>query len=317
MRQLNLKDYDPDILLKINQLDLWRELLGYNISIGDKVCSPSFIRHDNNPNVKFSYIKGVLCLRDFTLSRPINLIDAVMAKFNMGYFDAVNYITIKGKLSNEIRYTGVNHYSKQATFKRNVVIKPTKRKWNRADRKYWYDARNITKDQLESDGVYPISEFSINNTIFNADKLAYVVYENNNKIKIYQPYCKENKWFSTITTSDFWYLKQSNNCLSDTLIITKGYKECRHIINCSTFDSLSLHAEGYNLNDECLEIISNYKYLFVMYDNDKTGYERSLAIAKQINGTQIIIPEQFNDLDQMIVESSVEYAISFLNSIKP
>lgn len=282
----------------INQYSVWEYLLGYNIH--RRFTNP--FRVDNNPSCYlYTDKQGIVRLSDMADRQyhTMNVLDAVKYKYNLKFFEALfklYEITRLCDKNNELIINKIkNTKSKVKNGKSRIM--GIRRKWSECDRDFW-SLREISKNQLEEDFVYPLSSFYINSMNIIASNKAYCFNFESGNIKIYQPDEHEYKWYSNVDNNDVWFWNNHSN----VLIITKGYKEGRICFNNTEYDVVAIQNEAIKkIPDKYL----NYDFVYVLFDNDKTGIE--LAEYYQTNyGYEPVYIHNYNDLDEFFINQPEE-----------
>jgi len=150
----------------------------------------------------------------------------------------------------------------------------TSRPFTRMD-KFWWIQYGVDEDLLKMHNVRSIKylldedytiykSFGIYDLVF-----AYVIYD---KVKIYQPLSKYNKWKNSAPADYIMGEEQMNR--DDVLIITKSLKDVMVFKTFMFCDAIAPQNEGVAFDEEKLEQYEKrYDYIFVVYDYDPAGIE--------------------------------------------
>lgn len=287
-----------DFIKTINQYSVWEYLLGYNIH--KKFLNP--FRIDNNPSCYlYTDKQGIVRLSDMANRKyhTMNVLDAVKYKYSISFYEAVFKLYVINKecrKNDEILYNKIKNTKSKVKNGKSKIL-GIRRKWSEEDKQFW-SLREITKNQLEEDFVYPLSSFYINNVNIIAASKAYCFNFESSNIKIYQPEETEYKWYSNVDNNDVWFWNNQSN----VLIITKGYKEGRICFNNTEYDVVAIQNEAIK---SIPSKYSNYDFVYTLFDNDKTGIELSEYYQKTY-GYEPIYIHNYNDLDEFFINEPEE-----------
>lgn len=301
------------LLLEIDQYAAWSKIVG--VGFGPHHCFTNPFRTDKNPGCYLKEVSGIVRLVDWADSEfnGMDVIAAWRKAFGMSFHQAC-YSLYNGNFSGNFSAPIKNTRSKKPTLEYSFVPRP----FNNTDREYWV-ARGIGKQDLIQDGVVPLKRFTVAGVTYEALDQTYAFVFPSGRFKIYQPFAdKSMKWLGNMTKEDFWY---NDAFISDTLVITKGYKECRIIYNNTEHSVAALGGEGYRtLPNGIKEILCNYNRVFVLYDNDEAGKKGTERIVKAINdlditkATPIFMPQnELKDIDAVMSQKGKEYTTELLN----
>lgn len=266
-----------EILNKVSQEEIFKLVFKTNFPIREKIVSP--FREDSNPGCWFSYQKnGILVFRDFGFhNKPIDCFLAIELYYNLSYIDSLEFIynsLIKGKSNISLKPKIAKKKQKNVERKRTEIAFYI-RNFQIKDKKYWQQY-GITKNQLISDFVYPVSKFIINRKKkIEAKKLTYSYAEFPKNVKLYSPFNKRFKFITNCVASDIGGLKSLKK-KNELLIITKSYKDYRVLKNFN-LDVIWVQSEAISLPINLLKKTFNeYEELLVFFDNDQKGREYSI-----------------------------------------
>lgn len=255
-------------------------------------------RFENKPSFIISYYKGRWVWRDFGIdNRPQNAVAFVMNLFELSFGDAMN------KIYEEIV---LGYESKAPVFK--PVPAEVKKKvfckiWemNRKELNYW-NQRGIDQDACKYYNIY-------GGTCFNDDKLVlsgYVyMFDKEKRIwKGYDPNEKKLKFFShnisnhiqnyneLDKTHNFWGKEYNKK----VLFVKKANKDAIEI-NKLGFHAIAPHTETMFLAPWDIDFLKErFPYIYVFYDNDKTGINRCTDFTNQNKLLYMNVPNKFKPL---------------------
>lgn len=283
-----------EILSRVSQEDIFK-IVFEDVLEGEYYTAP--YRTDSTPDCYFEYLNGTLFFVDFanTLSNYTNLtcFDVVQLKYGFNFIQCLQYI-------NEVLDIGLGSSStinaKPIIFKEPVIVERKEkikkdfliypREFNYADRLYW-EPYGVTKQQLIDDKVFPLELFQTytkEGRFFSVApfKVCYAYTDfPDNRVKVYQPYktSKTGKWFTNCSASDVGNINDLPE-QGDTLIISKSYKDCRVLRNLG-YTSIWFQNEGMFPPKEILkDLLQRFKNIYVMFDNDETGIQKSNLLCK-------------------------------------
>lgn len=260
----------------IDPLKIWSWIYNEQIHIGSKVIN--MLRTDKSKGSALIFQKGKeVLLHDFATGDTYTPIDYYIRLSGKPYFKALQDICSKN-----IQYS----YALSERDKTDITY--TKRGFNRKDADYWL-SYGINSKQLKKDNVEAISYFSISNTIYKAEDLAYAL-NLNNHVKLYQPLSTINKWKGNVTRNDYWAFKQN----SSKAIVTSSYKDGRVLFNNSTFDVFACQNERKVLPASLELLLRSYSEVLILYDGDAAGISNSIDLCVKYGYTHVVFPEDID-----------------------
>lgn len=266
-------------------------------------------RDESNPSFKITYYKGKWVWRDFGIDpRPNDAIGFVMQKFNISYQDAINLVYEVIVLKKECKKPLYKKLPKSVE-----VRKPSCRVWKIPDKQltYWLQ-RGISLEACEYYNikygeVWYYDRIVLRGFVYLFDKI--------NKIwKGYNPFGKKSQFFGNNVlshiqnydeiekTHNFW----GKEYCKKIVFITKSYKDCI-IINNLGYHAIAPHTESLFIDPWDLDYLKQkFKYVYVFYDNDKTGVEKCIKFTEQYDLFYINIPTHYNlkDPDDIVFHHS-------------
>lgn len=325
----NIGFIDKDKILEyVSEEDIFQHVFGFKPV--EFVYVRSIFRIDKRPGCWFERgIDGRLLFRDFAYGRrPIDCFEAVKIKYKLNnFYEALKYIY--DNLIKDKSLIQSNTNNKPIFIKKDVVINIETRNFLNRDGLYW-SKYGISKENLISDKVFPISRFILLNTKNGDIKTrlyetcyAYTEFENNRK-KLYFPFRQGSKRF--ITNCKKNDIGNINNVpsIGRQLIITKSYKDCRVLTNQGKH-SIWIQNEGMVPdNDVLIPKIKGYSDIIVWYDNDQAGINASIKLSDMINSfignkskplwlPESLLTEGITDPSDLIAKKSLQHLTEFIH----
>jgi hypothetical protein len=302
------ESYRYQDIIHVNQLEVWRIILGKHINLGD-FCNNPF-RYDRNPTCYLREFNGVILFTDW--ARPeFNKFTCfhAYAELNRCTLDEAATAIINNNINLLLPTFSFQHKSKSKS-KSTITFQPyvyqSSPAFTKKDAEYW-KKRGITKEQLLSDGVYAVHNYSIDGKQFYPNGLCYAYTFPSGNVKIYQPYSKY-KWFSNTAKEDMWKIGN----YTEECIITKSYKDAREIHNLTGLRTYSFMNE---LVIPRLDVWPHYHNI-ILYDNDDTGKAGAFRLKEVMDGDVVFIPEDYGkDIDEVIVKYGISFAKQLLNNL--
>jgi len=274
---------------QIDQLDVWRDILGY-VRVGQLLSNP--FRFDNEPGCYLREYNGMLLFTDFAYPEysKYTCVHAVAHIQNVGLNTAASIILSKYKYGTNINFSIKNVTTspiiKRKTSTSDIHFDPYTNELGEAcfierDQLYW-SKRYISSNQLKKHNVYSVKYLYLNNAQLYTVKPTYSYYfPENGRMKIYSPYDKEHKWISNTTKDDIWIFNIFP--LSEYAIITKSLKDLMVLENVTDFDIYAFQNEGVIPSN--LIFTKHYTHVFILYDNDKPGINASKKLKEEVQNS--------------------------------
>lgn len=308
MISLYAKSY-RDLLSQVDEPSLARFYL--SMEVGKKY--KSFFRKDPKPSASLYFSNnGRLRYNDFVNNLSIS--DTIQQVYNLTYNEFLKRVSKDFQLQDIQTH---NTYKKVTITSRlynktdnniRTTLQIKKRELKPRDIKFW-NQYNITKEWLGMANICPIEYFWINNKkgkyFFRAEKYSYsynyYFYKNVFLRKIYQPYSKNDKWYSNInsTVVQGWNLLPKMG--GDTLITTSSLKDVGTIY-CNTTDIYGLDKLVYSVapNNETSffpepiipKLNTRFKRKLVWFDQDQGGHIGAKRFEQKYGWNPIFIPER-------------------------
>ncbi len=333
-----------NILSGTTEWSIYSYYLGDSIDLKKSYRIPW--REDNMPSMKlFKHRDSSRTLqiwwRDVTRDTSGDIINLVQRMYSLTFFEALVKINIDLNLNltyDERKYQVKASEKPAVPLDYTVEVVDTKigfqlNKYNgkhvftKTDLKYWKE-RCITKEDLIREKIFsiakvyangsPIWSYHKNNPIY----LYSYSYENVDYFKIYRPLMlnKKGKWLSNlndISTKAIDGICDIPNA-GEVLIIT-GSKKDKMVINKLGYPALGLQSESTFIDMELwnsMELHSRFRWIYSLFDNDKTGFEMGKQFSETYGTMPIWLPQEYGkDIDEVIVHNGFNDAKIILDSI--
>lgn len=280
-----------------------------DLVIDSVMLSP--MRDEEHPSFIVKYgASDNLYHKDFSDSNYFgNCISFVMQKFGIPYEDALIKIdhdlglgVVKGEPIKE--YKEIKKPKKEDVSKKIPKIEIIPQSFTEKDLAYW-GKFGIKLPDLIREGIVSVKHFFMENKegeikqMYKAtDELcfAYKFFDDNGVFvgwKVYFPNRKEFKWFAGIPNSFMEGLNFIKNFKS--LIISKSRKD-RIVLTRFVPNVFSAQNEGTAfLTEENLNVISNFRKVYLWFDGDDAGKKNSKVIIEKTGWEPIFCPEHITE----------------------
>jgi hypothetical protein len=267
----------PYSVYKQNQLELWHSVLGFNVELFERFCSP--FRNDSSPGCWLEYVGEYIRLRDFAdpYRHRKTIFELVMFERNCDFNEALIFLASKTKLEptkNENRI--INDYKKQFLIKSYPVKNKAGKIVYTDEHLSFWSQYGIVPQQLLTDYVFPIQGYKAglnryNHTVITKDIAFSYHFKSSRHQKIYRPTkIDPHKWITNCDQQDIWFWKHIDYSQS-YLIITKSYKDARILKNLK-YNVIAVQSESTYLPDNYIKYLEKkFDKLFVLFDNDEEG----------------------------------------------
>jgi len=277
------------------------------LDYGKVIVSP--LRKEKNPSFGILMGKrGNTIYNDLASNDSGDVFDFVGKLFNLNFNEVLNKINIDFNLnlvstlkSNKPLPVTKGVIVKNETPPNKHVITVWPRRWNEDDKKYW-NQFGLSLDEVYESYTYPIVAFRIDQgTTVAADRIAYSLdfYDDGDGImmrKIYQPYNKERKWRTNLTSLVVDGIKELPK-EGDLLIITKSRKD-RLVLKHYGYNAISTNSESTFIPDKVFEKLkSRFSDIFIFFDSDKAGKKNAQIFSEKYNLSKIEIPSEWKVTD--------------------
>lgn len=280
-----LMDYiDKDVILQYtSEEQIFSLVFGYEPEEYQFTTSP--LRNDTIAGAYFeryyySRDKSKLLFKDWAdpNKRLYDCFDMVQAFFGLSSFKSTLQF-IKAKLIDGKPLEKIIR-KENPSFKKNegrTLLCCSTRGFNIEDKHFW-EPYGITSSQLQEDKVFRVSRYFTQKPsedyrtvqVCYTQTYVYTEFKSGNK-KLYSPY-KSNKFITNCSKNDIGgLLTIKSPDISNILIITKSYKDCRVLRNMG-YNSVWFQNEGMYPDEELLRnLVAGYEYVVILFDNDETG----------------------------------------------
>ena len=312
------------ILSKITEYDIFKHYCSNFQEVGKKFCSE--LREDSNPTASIILWKGYLLYKDFGFpDHSFNCFNYVMHKYRVGFTDALKIISNDFGLNLANQRGGVStamsygqEKAKEIREKKPVKIQVKYRSWGLEDKVFWTQFC-IPQKLLRTFDVRPIQYFWLDEKRFKCHTPSYI-YHYECGCKIYCPYEKDNKWWSSLDGECI----QGYNQLPETgeiVFLTSSLKDvmCLAVLG---YSAIALQSEMHMPKKELIfHLRERFQRIVVLYDNDldkekNNGQIMSRKICDEYNLENICIWDDYKskDISDMIKDHGLEVADRFLKS---
>lgn len=163
-----------------------------------------------------------------------------------------------------------------------------RQKFNEHELSYW-ENYGITSKTLKKYNVFPVKYALLDGIQFHKSSKENLVFgyffEESQHIKLYAPFnSKSKKWAGDANYQDIQGLEQLNYD-KEVLVITKSLKDVMLLAELG-YEAIALNGEGYKIKGELKhklkKIFSNYKHIYIIYDNDSAGVTGANSLVGQL-----------------------------------
>jgi hypothetical protein len=280
------------IVTHLDQLEVWRDLLGYYCELEQPICNT--LRYDNHPNCWLSYAfhkRGLIVMNDFADRKfhGMTVFDAVMHKHSLDFDGACSYIFDNYIASKNIEYKDDVLYNPKSPAPKphfHVSFLPYST-FIPVDRKFWQPLEVAAK-QLRSDGVYSVYKYRLSNKTrtgireYLSTGPCYAYTFPSKHIKLYMP-TEEKKFLTNADSYDIGMYDELPET-GDVLFICKSYKDARIQKNLGFKNVIWIQGEHFKLPDEIImDLYERFNTIYIYYDNDKSGRKGATLLAEECN----------------------------------
>ena len=316
------------ILSKVNQESIMQYYTGLDVSSKKLMLSP--FRIDNHFTVSFYKSKSdILYLHDFATNEHINCFQAVMKKFGVNFYEALDIIAkdfglIEGSNDLKVRPLNIQPLKETESSRIQVQIK------NYSDKELeWWKQFGISVKTLKKFHVFSIEHVFLNGELkFSSSKqcpiYGYYFGKDKNGIekwKIYFPLKTEYRFLNNLSKKVLQGYHQLPKT-GELLIITKSMKDLMAMYEFG-IPAVSPNSETLFIDDKKLEEFKNrFKHILVLYDNDRPGMHNMWLIRKEhpeLNYYYLpwYLSKDFTDSIKLVgIENMKEYVNEFMSNYK-
>ena len=316
------------ILSKVNQESIMQYYTGLNVNSKKLMLSP--FRVDNHFTVSFYKSKSdILYLHDFATNEHINCFQAVMKKYGVNFYEALDIIAKDFELiegCNNTEEKPLNVESLKET--KSSIIQVQIKNYSNEELEWWKQF-GISIKTLKKFHVFSIEHVFLNGELkFTSSNkcpiYGYYFGKDKNSVekwKIYFP-LKENYRFLNNLSKKVLQGYHQLPKTGDLLVITKSMKDLMAMYEFG-IPAISPNSETLFIDDKKLEEFKQrFKHILVIYDNDRPGLHNMWLIRKQhpeLNYFYIpwYLAKDFTDSIKLVgVENMEEYVNEFMSNYK-
>lgn len=316
------------ILSKVNQESIMKYYTGNDVT--SKKLVTSCLRNDNHVTVGYYKSKsGILYMHDFATNEHIDCWNLVMKKFNVNYYSALKIIAQDFNLiesSNIVKSKPLMVESLKETESSKIQVQI---KEFSEEELNWWNQFGITQKYLKKYHVYSIQNVFLNGELKFVSSSTCPIYgyyfgkdkNHEEKWKIYFPMRKEFRFLNNVNKKTLQGYKQLPKN-GDLLVVTKSMKD---VIALNRFGiaAVAPNSETLFVNEKQLEEFkSRFKYILVMYDNDRPGLHNMWLIRKKNPDLNyyflpFYLSKDFTDSIKLVgVDNMKDYVNEFMSNYK-
>ena len=316
------------ILSKVNQESIMQYYTGLDVSSKKLMLSP--FRIDNHFTVSFYKSKSdILYLHDFATNEHINCFQAVMKKFGVNFYEALDIIAkdfglIEGSNDLKVRPLNIQPLKETESSRIQVQIK----NYSNIELEWWKQF-GISVKTLKKFHVFSIEHVFLNGELkFSSSKqcpiYGYYFGKDKNGIekwKIYFPLKTEYRFLNNLSKKVLQGYHQLPKT-GELLVITKSMKDLIAMYEFG-ISAVSPNSETLFIDDKKLEEFKNrFKHILVLYDNDRPGIHNMWLIRKEhpeLNYYYLpwYLSKDFTDSIKLVgIENMKEYVNEFMSNYK-
>lgn len=252
------------------------------------------LRKDRQPTCSFyRNNSGTLIFKDFATGQHLNVFDVVQNICKCNYFEALRIIANDLNIVNDKtlhkNHGKINLNPIRVKDKEVSKIQIEVQDFTDSELKWW-GKYGITLDILKKFNVYSCKHVFLNSNLFATSQQHCPIFgyyggkiqDNKEKIELWRCYFPKRKNYRFVTN---WPSKkiQGFNQLpkkGKLLVITKSMKDCMCLYSCG-ISACAPNSENLFISDKVLEDLKQrFKYIVVLYDNDKPGQYNMAKIRK-------------------------------------
>ncbi len=316
---IQIEDISLDkILNKYPEEYIYSIYLGFYPKIRTMYYSP--FKKENNPSLNFYIKDNKLRFKDYSSTLTGTVVNFVMNLYVLTYNEAILRIfkDLEGNTTNIVKPIFINRDYKPKTI--SVVTKD----YTQEDIDYWeqyyFDINILNKYNIKPCKEVWLSDDKSDYQWYNYSKINPCYrYLFNGKYKCYKPLEKKqnNKWINSCNNiQNIMGLDQLYK--SDTLIITKSYKDVICFNEFIKIPSISFHGEGHFIDSKIIEWLKKkYKYIYLFYDNDTSGISQAFKLSRVCDIPYRYIPTEYSekDISDFIKSYGIKEANKLINQI--
>lgn len=283
-----VNSYTKDELID-RQEEIYSWLFGYLPKEGNS--QRNTIRGDTRPNCTFEWRNNKLIFKDW--AQPDwngDVFQVTKKKYNLNSFPQVlDKINTCCNFSTNYK----SKIEKKQTFNSSCEIKVIAQPFSEEGLNYW-NSYGISKTQLQENNIFEVKKIYYRNKykqewhIITPKSITFAYYFSSEKIKIYSPLEKNNKFFGNTNYEDIY----GELFPSKKLIITKSGKDRLVLNNLTSYCVIATNGEGYGIPDRIIDRITefNYEEVIILYDNDNPGIQNAIKLGEKHNFRVLYYP---------------------------
>ena len=279
----------PTILVDqlLAQLGLQQESVftKYGVPYHSKMKVKSPFRTDNNPSCTFFYNeKRNLLLKDWATNETFNCIHVVAKYYGVEYIDAIPIIIREYQINVE----SIQSNEQIVQTKNKSIIKVVKQDFTKHDITY-LKSFGLTRALCDEYNIFSIKLFFLNGILKHhytpLDPILGYYFGKNGveerwKIYFYKRKKPQLRFMCNTNRIAGWIQLPSSG---DTLIITKSLKDVV-VLKRMGYAAIAGQSESFVFYQSIIdELKLRFKHIFVLYDNDPTGIEKSTMLCSMFN----------------------------------
>lgn len=307
-----------NLLKNTSEEFLYSIYLGYYPEIKKMYKSP--FQNEKSPSFTFYCSNNKLRFKDFSSGNTGTVVDLVMILYSLSYMESLLKINndINGKLNIHTRDNSIINNNKSSNYNESI-IEVVLKDYTQEDFDYWENYYFDINDLIHFD-IKPCKEVWLNGKLwysYNSKNPCYR-YLFNGKYKIYKPLDTTYRWLSNCNNYDNIQGLKYLDYTTDTLIITKSFKDVACIKKHINYDSISFHGESHYIDQKIIDYFKKkYKRIYFLYDNDKPGIRDAKKLSEMYDIPYVYIPEEYlaKDISEFISTYGIHSAKIMLNSL--
>jgi len=292
---------------KISQYEIMKRYFPGDVVIGKSICSP--FRVDNKPGCVFSYYKNKLRFTDFALGYNADCYDIASRVLNTDLSNTLKRIIHDFDLSSltpDIEYLEIQDsdtpYERPEEVKRSkIVYKVIAKRITKKDKEYWAQY-GIPATALKSYNIHSVNKVFSKPSYATAYKEIYgyvkeddlcYAYVFDNRVKLYKPYGKKDKWFGNTNKKDIQGYRNLPE-KGELLVIASSFKDALTLIFNTNISAIAPQSEVTGLPKEEIESLKErFKQIYIILDSDEAGIYGSQKLSYEHKLEYILLPPSF------------------------
>lgn len=273
----------------------------------------SSLRKDNQPTCSFfRNSSNTLIFKDFATGQYLNIFGVVQTIYNCDYYTALKIIANDFGIirDDSLQKTPgkINKYPIKIEDKETAKIRVEIQDFTELELKWW-DKFGITKEILEHFNVYSCKYVFLNGYLLAESQQHCPIFgyyggkiqKDKEKLELWRCYFPKRKGSYRFITN--WPSKKIQGFEQlpkdgKLLVITKSMKDCLTLYSCG-ISACAPNSENLFVSNTILDNLkSRFKYIIILYDNDKPGKYNMAKIRKE--HPELIytyIPNKYNSKD--------------------